>query len=515
LIGAAAPAGLIRRFHSGLLLKLLLFVSIFSLATVPPVDPDLWWHLANGRLLSTLHWWPQTDLYSFSAAGHPWVMHEWLADLLMYGVYQLGGLPLLVVIFAGVVTGGAACLFLILRWSGLHPTAAVLLTLIGALAGSTAWGARPQLLNLLFSGLLICGLLLYRKGRLAPWWLVPFIWVWANLHSGFVVGLIITFLFLLGGAIDGTFRQADLPRRRLTQLGIALLLATAVSLINPYGLDTLLFPLGTLTSALIQNNIQEWASPDFHSLPGYLLEAILFLILLGLATGKVKARTSDWLWALALLYLALSSQRHVPLFALAAAPLMARCAQALIDRAGSVNLLEGQGQPAGRAAFRWSPPRPSGGSAVVGVVNLALLLVVGVGMVAYRALPNIRPEGQAAAISSSFPVKATDALLNQGHPLRVFNYYDTGGYLVWRLYPSGGRVFIDGRVEVYGAAVFRDYLAVNYVSSGWRDVIARRAPDAVLLPTGHPVVSLLESDPGWRVLEKDKAYTLFLAGPSQ
>jgi hypothetical protein len=512
--GAASPAQLIRRFHSGLLLKLLLFASIFSLAAVPPVDPDLWWHLANGRLLKTLGWWPQTDLYSFSAGGHPWVMHEWLSDLVMYGLHQVGGLPLLVVIFAAMVTAGAACLFLILRWSGLHPTAAVGLTLSGALAGSTAWGARPQLLNLLFSGVLICGLLIYRQGRLTPWWLIPFVWIWANLHSGFLVGIIITLLFLVGEGIDRSFKQTEVSRPRLVQLGVALLAGTALSLVNPYGLDALLFPLGTLTSPLIQNNIQEWASPDFHSLPGYLLEVILFLVLLGLATGRVKARTSDWLWALALLYLAFSSQRHVPLFVLAGAPLLGRCAQALIDHAGSL-MPEVASHQAPRAAFRWSPARPGGSSVWLGAVNLVLLVVVSGGMVSYRALPNIRSEGQAAAIRSSFPVKAADALLAEGRPMRVFNHYDLGGYLVWRLYPSGGRVFIDGRVEVYGSEVFKDYLTVNYVSSGWREVIARWHPDAVLLPSGHPVVTLLEADPSWRVLEKDRNFTLFTAHSSQ
>ena len=86
-----ALAGLLRRLTSALVLRGLLFVAIFSLAAVPPLDPDLWWHLANGRLILTTTSIPHVDVYSFSAAGQPWVMHEWLADLGMYGLYQLGG----------------------------------------------------------------------------------------------------------------------------------------------------------------------------------------------------------------------------------------------------------------------------------------------------------------------------------------------------------------------------------------------------------------------------------------
>jgi len=69
---------------------------------------------------------------------------------------------------------------------------------------------------------------------------------------------------------------------------------------------------------------------------GLLVEVMVFLLLAGLATARVKARTSEWLLAFALLYLALSSQRHVPLFVLAAAPLMARCGQALLGLASSM-----------------------------------------------------------------------------------------------------------------------------------------------------------------------------------
>src|SRR5690349_3362028 len=128
-----ALAGVLRRFTSAVVLRSLLFVAIFSLAAVPPLDPDLWWHLANGRLIATTASIPHVDLYSFSAAGQPWVMHEWLADLGMYGLYQLGGLPLLVATGALVVTAAALCLYHLLRRGGLHPSAAVGLTLVGAL----------------------------------------------------------------------------------------------------------------------------------------------------------------------------------------------------------------------------------------------------------------------------------------------------------------------------------------------------------------------------------------------
>jgi hypothetical protein len=299
-----------------------------------------------------------------------------------------------------------------------------------------------------------------------------------------------------------------MTRPRLVALAGGLGVGGVLSVLNPFGIQTIVFSLGTLTSPLIQNNIQEWASPDFHSMAGLLFEAILFVLLGGLATGRVRARTSEWLLAFALLYLALASQRHVPLFALAAAPMLGRCAQALLSLASAM-LPPADRRPAAQAALRWRPAQPVTNSLALGAITRALLIAIGAGMVAYRAVPNLRPATQARAIGDALPVQATDALQRIGRPLRVFNYYDYGGYLVWRLFPDGSRVFIDGRVEVYGPQVFSRYLRVSYLAAGWQEVLAQARPDAIVLPSAHPLAGILAQDSGWKVLSQDGVATVF------
>src|SRR5207245_2560730 len=314
------------------------------------------------------------DLYTFCRPVHAWFRHGRLAELPMGLIVRAGGLPLLVALFAGLVTITAACLYWLLRRGGLHPTLAAILTMAGALAGSTAWGARPQVLNVTCFAVLACGLWLHREGKVPAWWVAPYLWVWANLHSGFLSGVILVGLFLAGEGVEAWRNHDARALRRLRGLALYGLGGLALAFVNPYGWDTVLFPLGTLFSPLIQNNIQEWASPDFHSLAGHLLEGILFV-------------------------------------------------------------------------------------------------VVAAGMLGYRALPNLRPSQEAASIAAAYPVVGADALLREGRALRVLNYYDYGGYLIYRLWPSGSHVFIDGRVEVYGPGVFSDYLAVSYASPGWHDVV--------------------------------------------
>jgi len=91
-------------------LLLLVFLGVMfvaaAVATAQPsnLDTDLWWHLANGRYILA-HGVPSVDVYSHTAAGHVWVVHEWLADILMYLLHGLGGLSALVILGAVGDTG--------------------------------------------------------------------------------------------------------------------------------------------------------------------------------------------------------------------------------------------------------------------------------------------------------------------------------------------------------------------------------------------------------------------------
>src|SRR5262249_3822087 len=50
-------------------------------------DPDLWWHLRLGQVIWTNHAVPTTEIFSHTTFGHPWIPHEWLAQLSIFGAY--------------------------------------------------------------------------------------------------------------------------------------------------------------------------------------------------------------------------------------------------------------------------------------------------------------------------------------------------------------------------------------------------------------------------------------------
>ena len=65
----------------------------------PIEDPDFWWHLKTGQLILQDKQIPHFDDYSFTSSGKPWIAHEWLSEVIMFGTYKAGGIPFTVLFF--------------------------------------------------------------------------------------------------------------------------------------------------------------------------------------------------------------------------------------------------------------------------------------------------------------------------------------------------------------------------------------------------------------------------------
>ena len=167
-----------------------------AIAIRPANDPDLWWHLATGRYIVGTGAIPREDVFSFTAAGHRWVTHEWLSDLMLYGGFRWLGLNGLALVFAAIITGSVALVYLRCR---ARPVIAAGSLLLGAAATGMTWGVRPQVFTIMFVALFLHIL----EGGQGPkgrklWVLPPLALVWGNLHSGFVAGLAIMAVVTLG-----------------------------------------------------------------------------------------------------------------------------------------------------------------------------------------------------------------------------------------------------------------------------------------------------------------------------
>ncbi len=68
--------------------------------------------------------------------------------------------------------------------------------------------------------------------------------------------------------------------------------------------------------------------------------------------------------------------------------------------------------------------------------------------------------------------------------------------MIWRLWP-GYRTFVDGRTDLFGDDLLREYLMLWRAESGWRDLLAERGFRTVLLERNAPLIEVLLAE-GWQ-----------------
>jgi hypothetical protein len=427
--------------------------------------------------------------------GHAWIAHEWLSEVLIYSIYRAASWGGLIVVFAALTS--VTFLFLYLRCAG-RPYVAGLLVLWAAFVCRPTWGVRPQTISVLLASLLLWVLERRKRTRGGLLWVVPLMLLWANLHAGYSLGIALLVLFLVGGWLDGLFGFAPWMevRSETRWLFLTLLLSLAVVVFNPNGWRLYRYPFATLHSAAMQKDIAEWFSPDFHRGEYLPLVAMLIATLATpwLNTKRMRPRTMLLVGVSA--YAALQSVRLIPIFALVATPFLAEQAEGFVHW---LNRNSGSGELRAFSASKL---------ALHSAVAVALIVLSSLQV---RQVVRHQPESEAAA----FPQAAVTFLREHRPPGTLFNDYNWGGYLIWKLYP-GERVFIDGRADLYGDEFLGEYAAADNLTGEWQTPLNRWQIAIILVPPESALANGLLVAGAWRLLFRDKqAAILARIDPSQ
>lgn len=436
------------------------FFMIGSAAFFRLANYDIWWHLATGRLIAGGGGIPHSDPFSFTAQGVEWVDHEWLFQLLMYGIHSLGGPLGLVLAKTALILATAAVVYrFVRRETGLPPAATALFLIPFFLAGRDRFIVRPELFTLFFSAILLDALFRSRPRAATAgdlWW-IPFLFVaWANLHGGMIVGLVLMCLFLLGRLMPWIWRvgAAAPPAQTRSLPSTATILAliaasTAAGLVNPFlhRVYTVPFQLTALIESGLYQNM-EWIRPPWPATWLYHLVVLASLLLIG-----TRIRRPDWVSIFPLLFLmAISWQyvRNIALFGMLAPLLLVRIrgTEAPPVEAGVDQPLRGAGDRPLTISWLLLGRGPVPVVAAVAFLLLGLFLLTG----NYRFASGIGVDPRRV------PARAVDFFEQTQPPGNLLNAYVFGGYISWRLYPET-RIFIDGRNEVF--AHLRRQLALS------------------------------------------------------
>lgn len=470
------------------LFTFLLFAAIFVMAAREITDPDFWWHLRTGQYILESGTIPHSDIFSFTAQAKEWVAHEWLSEIIIYALFRAGGFPLLIISFALIITGGFVLAYLLCEG---RPFIAGFVVLLSALASAPTWGVRPQSFSFLLTALFIYFLEDFRmKGdwrRIAA--LVPLMVLWVNLHSGFALGIVVAGVYLFVMTLEHLRGGDGGSRRQVLSVATVFALILGCVVLNPNGARMYTYPFETLTSAAMQKYIQEWFSPDFHLAEFQPFAILLIALVGGTAWGRARLSLPYVLLSLIFGYAALRSARNIPMFALVAAPILAR------EIAGGLRGRAGHGQDAAPGDVRRN----------LGFLNLALMLVI----LATAGARLVSVAGNQTTVESShFPAAAVSLIQSQRPPPNIYNSYGWGGYLIWKLYPDY-RVYIDGRADVYGDTFIEDYLRIYRAEPGWSEELDNRGVRTALIEPGSPIAIALSESPAWHRVFVDSQSALF------
>jgi hypothetical protein len=482
------------RLSTRRLFFLVLLLVLFLLTTREVTDPDFWWHLRAGQYIFETRTIPHADIFSFTFNGREWITHEWLSEVLIYAIFKWLGWGGLVTGFALIVTAAFGFSYYSCEKTGAQPFISGGAVLLGALATAPVWGVRPQMFSLLLTSVflvLLTGCMRGEAGR-SLWSLPPLMLWWVNLHGGYVLGLVLITITLFGITLDGLIEKKKPGEiwKRISPLFLVLMACVIVVPFNPNGLRLFTYPFETLASSAMQEHIEEWFSPNFHQSRFLPLAVLMFATFGSLALSTKRLRVSELLMLCATGYAVLRSGRHLPIFAFAAVPLLAEHATLWI---------KSQDWSSG---FFAPEKIVSGGQARLRLAVLVLALGL--------SLMNVRQvlARQGDTEQKYFPAQAVEFIRAQNLPGPIFNSYNWGGYLIWKLYPER-RIYIDGRADVYGDAFMEEFLRASKGQGDWREPLRRYGIRTVIVKPDSPLASLLLKEEGWsKAFEDSQAIVL-------
>jgi hypothetical protein len=434
-------------------------------------EPDLWWHLAQGREAAGGHL-VRTNLFSFVYPDYQQPYTSWLFDLGAYVLWtRAGGIGIQAVqaLLIGATLGltALACRVRASR------AATLAVCVFGWLILEPRALPRPHVFS--FAGMAACVWMIERArtSRSArPLLPLPLlVALWANVHVEcvFAVGLVGLF-----GLIEWV-RPAALPRREAARIiGIAggALLCTAI---NPYGVGLIRY---LYENALVPQviSIAELQPPY---LPNY--RGFFAWVILGGTIIVLRWRTATLAEIATIVVFGLLGFRHLrltPLVFLAGAPLVARCIDELqafgVDR------------------------RVAAATACVAVAVMARVPVLDLAR-------NLDVRRGALMPPAFFSEPALAFARERGLAGPVFTSINLGGFVAWELYPSA-RIFQDSRLQAYPMSHFRAIIDASRSPDAWAS-LTRGVDWAVLsLPRVNQLSGVGQFDPAeWGTAYRDEA----------
>ena len=451
-----------------------LLFAVFVLAVPPFIasnwsvfrDGDVSWHVAAGRWILEHGRVPTTDPFSFTMAGQPWVSHEWLPEIAFaLGFDQVGHAGLAAVVALALMALFAIAFAFLRRRAGPIAMLVAFASLYVVLQPFVM--ARPHVFAWVFLAGWTSVLIASRDaGRPPPWALVAMMFVWANVHASFFIGLVVAACVALDACIDARWDRAVVLRWFL--FGLASL---AVSLLNANGLPGFLHPF-MISGMETLYSIGEWQPSSPRSTPLFYL--ILLAALAAVLFKRPQFRAGEVLLLAVTLGLAFTHIRHQSVFMILAVLIV-------------TPKFAGDGRLAAGPLFASVGERRA---------LIAAAIVSALAISAFRAAIPLQPR-ETFANPRGLIANIPEDLKQQP----VLNEYSIGGPLIL----NGIKVFIDGRADMYGDAFVSDYLKIAKADVPvFNRAVCKYGIRWTMLQADNPMLKVLDAASAWERVYSDK-----------
>lgn len=418
----------------------LLLIVVFIRYAEPLMDNDLWWHMELGEyLVKNLTLKPDHSIYSWTVADPNWVYNGWIPQIFFYIVHYVGGIPLLYVSYYGFFILIIAVFVYFNRLLNQPLNLFYLLSMLSVMVCLHLNAAlRPEMFSVLFITLtafiyfysISTGKNLF---RLYPVLML----IWVNSHGVFVFGAVFMSAAFAGELINYFIKRQALSRQMLKNFFAAVVLSYIALIITPYGPKWVWSIITAFTNPKFMHQAMELVAYKSVFLFSHPAKYILIAMAAFFGGMSIYMLVSERYFNIAVLLInglfiyfsfmyGRSAYYYLPVWYFSTVYLMFHSSRIT------------------HYASRFSP------------VFLIALILLSVWTVHWTVYYPQKYRYFGFGVGEYMPEKEADFLLKHRLEGPLFNTYEIGGYLLWRLYPHY-RVFIDPRHGPYTKHLSDEY----------------------------------------------------------
>ncbi|MBS1687832.1 MAG: hypothetical protein JSS96_03845 [Bacteroidetes bacterium] len=489
------------------------YLAAFALGMKQLREPDVWWQLLSGRWMLEHGQITRSDVFSYTMAGHPWINVKWLYEIFIALCEKACGPDGVILIQSLVNVAIVYFLLQVLKVLSqrLQQSIPILFSVLSVLLflGIVEYrmAGRPEMFSHLFSVLFLYFLLKYGDTE----WKKLFVLVllqclWANMHEGYPVGIVMLGTYAAGSFLSWWLRKDTASAKTLGRAVFIFIAAILVILLNPNGLQLWKQPFEIYRQVWANKYTTELYSfyqPEYWTIEAkchiVLLCAVVIFWIFKIRNWRSAKNTTAFSPALCsyllliplFAYLSLTANRNIIFSEIVLFPSVA-IMMAVISKGIKQKM-------------------PEKTNLLIATALAVIFYICIISNAFYKATGSVNRYGIHVSMLHN-PLGAAAFLKQYNIKGTAFSDYFISSYLLWDRYPDF-RSYIDLRdLDVFPAAFFDDYFDIYAHPARFHELDTKYNFNYVVLSTSQliPLQRELFWKEGYYMIYADPVSVIFL-----